>query len=403
MRFEYDAVAVEDAQRGRYDRPQVRLPPGGRVGGARPAGCPRSPPPARRRAAGSRRAAAGRAVRRGRGRRVPRRRSPPCGSRGRSARRPGRSTPRRPRSPPYPSCASFSRSWRHRRRMSLVMRTSRLNLRNRSCSGAYSVRIAAVGQVSKAVVPSRTRRPSAKASARSRRSSCQGCAGSSAIAGRGLAQGVERRGVTVLDDRVRAHSEQHQREAGVCLGGVRQPAGHRTAAACLGGGVVGVAGDEGLLGAPVRVLRDRRQGAGGEQRGHRVAAVDHLGGQLVVGQARVAAQFLGDEFDEFGVADGVPVRPPRTPRALGRPPLAAHTQQAVDAGQPVGAVGAPRRDGLRDLAQQAVEERRGRVRVGVRHLAGGGMRSTRSTRSLRSVRAEAISMSVDHPAFVARR
>lgn len=81
----------------------------------------------------------------------------------------------------------------------------------------------------------------------------------------------------------------------------------------------------------------------------------------------MAAQLLGDELDEFRVAYGVPVAR-RVHLGRSRPPFAAHPQQAVDAGQPVGAVDAVdagQRDGLRDLAQQAVEERRGRVRVGV--------------------------------------
>jgi hypothetical protein len=132
--------------------------------------------------------------------------------------------------------------------------------------------------------------------------------------------------------------------------------------------------DEGLLGALIRVLGRSGPGAGGEQRGHRVTAVDHLGGELVVGEAGVAAQFLGDELDEFGVADVVPVAC-RVHLGLGGPPFAVYTQQAVDAGEPVHPAWSAAPERLSHLAQQTVEERCGRVRVGAvrKAVARGGV------------------------------
>src|SRR5690606_19930425 len=113
-------------------------------------------------------------------------------------------------------------------------------------------------------------------------------------------------GVAVVDDGVLAQAEQRQREAGVGLGRVGQPGRGGAAAAGLGRGVVGVAGDEDLLGAQVGVVGRGGAGAGGEEGGHDVPAVGHLAGQFVVGDAGVAAQFLGGELDQFGVADALP-------------------------------------------------------------------------------------------------
>src|SRR5690606_32650864 len=190
-----------------------------------------------------------------------------------------------------------------------------------------------------------------------------GVGGQQAVAGGRGAEEVEGGGVAVVDDGVLAQAEQRQWEAGVGLGRVGQPGRGGAAAAGLGRGVVGVAGDEGLLGAQVGVLGRGGAGAGGEEGGHDVPAVGHLAGQFVVGDAGGAAQFLGGELDQFGVTDALPAA--RGAHLWGGgPPGAAHAQETPQAGQPVDAVPAGVRDRPGHLAQQAVQQRDGRVRVG---------------------------------------
>ncbi len=136
---------------------------------------------------------------------------------------------------------------------------------------------------------------------------------------------------------------------------------------------MGVAGDEGLFGAEVGVLGRGGAGAGGEQGGDRVPAVGHLGGQLVVGQAGVAAQFLRDEFDQFGVVDRLPAARRRADLRFGGAASGAYPQQSA-AGQPVHRPGAAVRQGFGHLAQQAVEQRHRRVGVGAfGHARTGGV------------------------------
>jgi hypothetical protein len=186
-----------------------------------------------------------------------------------------------------------------------------------------------------------------------------GVGGQEAVAGWGRAQGVEGGGVALLDHRVLADAEQFQREAGVRLGRVRQPGGGRATAAGLGGGVVRVPGDQGLLGADVRVLGCRRPGAGGEDGGHGLAAVEHLGGEFGVGQAGEEAQFLGGEFDQFRMGESVPGAVGEQFGVRGAA-CALHAQQA-SAGRETVHTGV---DGLRRLPQETVEQGRGGEGVG---------------------------------------
>ncbi|GAA3213028.1 hypothetical protein GCM10020256_12910 [Streptomyces thermocoprophilus] len=125
-----------------------------------------------------------------------------------------------------------------------------------------------------------------------------------------------------------------------------------------------MAGDEGLLGAQIEVGGRAGAGAGGEQRGDGVPAGGHLGGQFVVGEAGVAAQFLGDEGDEGAVPEGSPaVRVPYL--GVGGAASAAHPQQTSRARQPVHVPALVVAVRFGHFAQQAVQQRGDGVPVGV--------------------------------------
>ncbi len=207
----------------------------------------------------------------------------------------------------------------------------------------------------------------------------QPVAGGSARSVQGVGEAVDRIGggrAALLGGLVLAQREEDQREAGMGLRRVRQPARGRGPAPGLGGGVVRVAHHQGLLGEEVRVRRGLGCGAGGQQRGDGVPAVRDLDRKLVVGDAREARQFVGDEFDQFGVAERMPaVR--RAQFGAHGPAAAAHTEQPSAAAQPVDGradrvpvnrpAGLGRFDGsgrFGRLAEQAVQQRGGGVRVG---------------------------------------
>ena len=87
------------------------------------------------------------------------------------------------------------------------------------------------------------------------------------------------------------------------------------------------------------------------------------------------AQFLGDEFDQLGVADAVPAAR-AVDLGFGGPPRPAHPQQPVPAGQTVDPVLARLAHRPGHLPQQAVQQRRGGVRVGPIGEAAGGASGT---------------------------
>ncbi len=171
----------------------------------------------------------------------------------------------------------------------------------------------------------------------------------------------------LFDALVLAQPQEDQREPGVRLGRVRQPAPGRRPAAGLGGGVVRVARHQGLFGEHVRVRRGLGAGAGGQQRDERVAAVGDLDGEFVVGDTGEPAEFVGDEFDQFAVAERVPAVRRSQFGAYGTA-AAAHAEQPAAAPQPVhgrsGGPGPGRPRGLGRIPEQAVQERGGGVRVG---------------------------------------
>jgi hypothetical protein len=85
----------------------------------------------------------------------------------------------------------------------------------------------------------------------------------------------------------------------------------------------------------------------------------------------VPAQFLGDEFDQVGVADTMPAAR-SVDLGFGGPPRPAHPQQAVPAGQAVDPVLARVAHRPGHLPQQAVQQRRGGIRVRAPGEAAGG-------------------------------
>ncbi|GAA3070077.1 hypothetical protein GCM10020254_12340 [Streptomyces goshikiensis] len=117
---------------------------------------------------------------------------------------------------------------------------------------------------------------------------------------------------------------------------------------------------EGLLREQVRVGRGPRVRPGGQQRGHGVAAVGDLGGQLVVGDPGVPQQFVRDHLDQLGPAERVPALRRQQFGVRGAAP-AAHPEQPPAATQPVDAGLAGR---LGRLPEQAVQQGSRGVRVG---------------------------------------
>lgn len=183
---------------------------------------------------------------------------------------------------------------------------------------------------------------------------------------RRCAEDVQGRGVAVLGDQVGTDAEHGQREPGVRLGRVGQPAVRGARAAGLGGQVVPVSGEERLFGTEVQVL-GRTHGLACVQQGRDdVPAVGDLGGERAVGDARVQTEFLRDERHEGLERQRTPAVGGSQARLAGVAP-GPHPQQAAARRKPVGevAVGlalAPFGPG--HLADQTVEERGGREGVG---------------------------------------